>query len=182
MSQFKLRENKIKKIIYLNLSILLVSFLFFSCSRDSNPVSPVSDNLSWNKQIAVAYVHSYATVIGEAALELPSDSARINFIRKSIDPISFYSDSSGYFYVYDYNCVNIAHARQKDLQGQNLYNYLDTKGKFVIRELSATAQSGGGYVEFYWIKPGETGEKKKLGYVEPIPNTNYFIGSGVYLE
>jgi len=52
----------------------------------------------------------------------------------------------------------------------------------VIRELAAKAQSGGGYVEYYWIKPGETGEKKKLGYVEPIPHTTYFIGTGVYLE
>ncbi|MCK9212698.1 MAG: cache domain-containing protein [Ignavibacteriaceae bacterium] len=165
------------------LLILFTCFVLIDgCKEEDSEVAPVSDNLAWNKQIAVAYVHSYATVIGEAAIELPTDSARINFIRKAIDPISFYSDSSGYFYVYDYNCVNIAHARQKNLQGQNLYNYVDTKGKFVIRELASMAQSGGGYVEFYWIKPGETGEKKKLGYVEPIPNTNYFIGSGVYLE
>jgi signal transduction histidine kinase len=78
--------------------------------------------------------------------------------------------------------VNIAHARQKDLQGQNLYDYTDSKGMYVIRELAAMAQQGGGYVKFYWVKPGETGEKEKLGYVEPIPNTNYFIGTGVYLE
>jgi signal transduction histidine kinase len=78
--------------------------------------------------------------------------------------------------------VNIAHARQKNLQGQNLINYTDSRGKFVVRELSALAQAGGGYLEYYWIKPGETGEKKKLGYVEPIPNTDYFIGTGVYLE
>jgi signal transduction histidine kinase len=25
------------------------------------------------------------------------------------------------------------------------------------------------------------GEHRKLGYVEPIPGTNYWIGSGVYL-
>lgn len=163
--------------------LLTPLFLFFGCCSDNEtPTSPPSDNLSWNKQIAVAYVHSYATVLGEAVTELTNDSAKINFIRKAIDPIRFYPDSSGYFYVYDYNCVNIAHARQKELQGQNLYNYTDTKGKFVIRELSAIAQSGGGYVEFYWIKPGDSGEKKKLGYVEPVPNTNYFIGSGVYLE
>jgi len=162
--------------------LLAVLMLMPSCSKDETTTSGHADNLSWNKQIAVAYVHSYATVLGEAVLELTSDSARIVFIRKATDPISFYPDSSGYFYVYDYNCVNIAHAKQKNLQNQNLYNYTDTKGKFVIRELSIMAQSGGGYVEFYWIKPGDAGEKKKLGYVEPIPNTNYFIGSGVYLE
>ncbi|MFA7711690.1 MAG: cache domain-containing protein, partial [Candidatus Neomarinimicrobiota bacterium] len=50
------------------------------------------------------------------------------------------------------------------------------------RELSAAAATGGGFVEFYWVKPGATGEKRKLGYVEPIKNTDYFIGTGVYME
>jgi signal transduction histidine kinase len=156
--------------------LLLASILVLtSCNKEE-------ENLDWNKQIAEAYVHSYAVAIGAAVTELPDEAARIAYIRRAIDPISFYPDSSGYFYVYDFNCVNIAHARQKDLQDQNLYDYTDSRGKFVVRELAAMAQSGGGYVEFYWIKPGETGEKKKLGYVEPIPNTDYFIGSGVYLE
>jgi signal transduction histidine kinase len=151
-------------------------FLVSGCVKTEN------EDLEWNKQIAVAYVHSYAISIGEAVLDMPDEATRIAYIRRAIDPIRFYPDSSGYFYVYDYNCTNIAHARQKDIQGTSLYDYTDTHGKYVVRELSAMARSGGGYVEFYWIKPGETGEKKKLGYVEPIPNTDYFIGSGVYLE
>lgn len=159
---------------------LIISFIFLfgilGCKKDDD------SDLEWYKQIAVAYVHSYGTSIGEAVLDMKDDSTKINYIRRAIDPIRFYPDSSGYFYVYNFNCLNIAHATQKNLQGQDLTNYTDSKGKYVIQELSAMAQSGGGYVEFYWIKPGETGEKKKLGYVEPIPNTNYFIGTGVYIE
>jgi signal transduction histidine kinase len=158
----------------------MMLILFISCKKD-NSISP-EELLEWNKKIAVAYVHSFAVSIGEAVIEMTDDSTKINYIRRAIDPISFYPDNSGYFYVYDFDCVNIAHARQKDLQGQNLYNYIDSRGKFVIRDLSSMAQLGGGYVEFYWIKPGDTGEKKKLGYVESIPNTNFFIGTGVYLE
>ena len=162
-------------------TVFITFFLLFnSCKKDES--TSTDDILEWNKKIAIAYVHSYAISIGEAVPYMPDDSTRINYIRHAIDPISFYPDNSGYFYVYDFDCVNIAHARQKNLQGQNLYDYTDSRGKFVIRELSAMAQTGGGYVEFYWIKPGETGEKKKLGYVEPIPNTDYFIGTGVYLE
>ena len=162
---------------WLLLSVLaVIGFGIIGCSKDEEAV------LDWNKQIAVAYVHSYSVSIGEAVLEMEDDSTRIQYIRRAIDPIRFYPDSSGYFYVYDFNCMNIAHALQKDLQGQNLTDYTDSRGEYVIRELSAMAQSGGGYVEFYWIKPGDSGEKKKLGYVEPIPNTNYFIGTGVYLE
>ena len=161
------------------LSLVVIAALFMAgCSKNDD----TNENLEWNKQIAVAYVHSYAVAIGSAVAEMPEDSTRIAYIRRAIDPIRFYPDSSGYFYVYDFDCLNIAHATQKNLQGQDLYNYTDSRGKFVIRELSAMSQNGGGYVEFYWIKPGDNGEKKKLGYVEPIPNTRYFIGTGVYLE
>ena len=102
-------------------------------------------------------------------------------IRTYIDSIFFYEDKSGYFYVYNFQCTNIAHATQKNLLRQNLFNYQDCRGKFVIRELSAAAAQGGGFVEYYWIKPGETGEKLKIGYVNPIPFTNFFIGTGVYV-
>lgn len=161
------------RLFYLLAMVMLVSN---GCTKDED------ETLEWNKKIAIAYVHSYAVSIGAAVTEFSDDSTRIAYIRRAIDPISFYPDSSGYFYVYSFDCDNIAHARQKDLQGQNLFNYTDSRGKYVVRELSVMAQSGGGFVEFYWIKPGDTGEKKKLGYVEPIPNTDYFIGSGVYLE
>ena len=164
------------------LSILvLVGFavLLNSCKETGKNYSSESE---WNKKIVEAYVHSYAGMIGHSLPLIKDDSLKIEFIQKVIDEVRFYPDSSGYFYVYDFDCVNIAHARQKDIVGKNLYNYKDIKGKYVIRELSKAAQSGSGYVDFYWIKPGTEKEKEKLGYVERIPGTNYFIGSGVYLE
>ena len=173
-------KQLVKHIKFLSYILLIgLPMNFSSCEKDE---LSDEDILAWNKQIAVAYVHSYAVSIGEAVLEMKDDSVKIKYIRRAIDPISFYSDSSGYFYVYNYDCINIAHARQKDLQGKNLYDYTDTHGKYVIRELSSKAKNGGGYVEYYWIKPGDSGGKSKLGYVEPIPHTAYFIGTGVYLE
>lgn len=157
-------------------------FLLSSCEDCETCSDNDLTSLEINEKIAEAYVHSYAISIGAAMDAITGDSARISYIRNAIDPISFYEDSSGYFYVYDYDCVNIAHARPKDLLDQNLYDYQDSRGNYVIRLLSDKAQEGGGYVEYWWIKPGETGEKLKIGYVEPIPNTNYFIGSGVYTE
>ncbi|RPJ55197.1 MAG: C50 carotenoid epsilon cyclase [Dehalococcoidia bacterium] len=133
------------------------------------------------KEIAKTMVHGTASGLGEVLKGVKGEKERIDLIRAFVSPVRFYPDNSGYFYVYDYNCVNIAHGTQKDLQGKNLYDYKDSKGKLLVRELSAAAKKGGGTVEFYWVKPGSKGEFKKMGYVEPIPGTNYFIGTGVYL-
>lgn len=174
--------NSPRTILGKMLAIITITACLSCCEEDSSPTRSNDSDLEWNKKIAIAYVHSYAISLSEAIKEMAGDSVIIHYIRRAIDPIRFYPDSSGYFYVYGYDCVNIAHARQKDLQGKSLYDYQDSHGNYVIRDLAAMAQQGGGFVEFYWIKPGETGEKEKLGYVEPIPGTNYFIGSGVYLE
>jgi len=141
-----------------------------------------SSTFDQNKDTAKALVHSAATIISETVKTMGSEQERVDFIRSFISDIRFYSDRSGYFYVYNAACVNIAHATQPDLVGQNLYDYTDSRGTYVIRELLAAAQNGGGYVEYYWIKPGEDGERLKVGYVEMIPGTVYFIGTGVYIE
>lgn len=167
-------------IIFLS-TLVLIGCKDDSSSPDTEQTQQV-ETLNWNKKIAVSVIHTNARVISNGLKSITGEQEQISYIRSIIDSAYFYDDNSGYFYVYDYNCINIAHATQKELQGQNLYDHVDTKGKYVIRELSAAAKNGGGYVEFYWVKPGTTGEKKKLGYVEPIPNTNYFIGTGVYLE
>jgi len=169
------------KRIVLGFSAIFLAVALISCCKIESEET-ITNNLDWNKQIAVAYVHSYAHLLAQTLPMLETDSSKIDFVQKAIEDIRFYPDSSGYFYVYNLNCVNIAHARQKDIVGSDLTNYQDSKGKFVIQELSKLAQNGGGYLDFYWIKPGSEDQKEKLGYVEPITGTDWFIGSGVYIE
>lgn len=133
------------------------------------------------KDVARVMTHSFAVALGGALANVKSEKDRVGLVRSFIAPVRFYADNSGYFYVYDSKCVNIAHAVQKDLQGKNLYDYKDAKGKYVIRALLDAAKKGGGFVDFYWVRPGSTEQAPKLGYVEAIPGTDYFIGTGVYL-
>lgn len=162
------------------LLMVLFSFIIAACEKNEAE-DAAAMALEANKKTTVAVVHASALGLADLLQTLTDSAAKVQAIRTYITPIRFYEDNSGYFYVYNYQCVNIAHATQKELEGQNLYDYQDCKGKYVIRELSAAAANGGGFVEFYWVKPGETGEKLKIGYVEPISGTNFFIGSGVYV-
>ena len=147
----------------------------------SQPARATSNDVEGLKKTAITYVHTTAVGLGAAVRDVTNVEARLKIIRDFIDPVRFFPDQSGYFYVYNFDCVNVAHATQKDLVGKNLFKHKDSRGKFDIQELSATAKKGGGFVEYYWAKPGSKGEFKKLGYVEPIPGTDYFIGTGIYL-
>jgi signal transduction histidine kinase len=163
------------------------AFLFCFMALISFPVQAANEGkeksvpVEQYKEIARTMVHGVAAGLGGVLANVKNGKERIELIRSFIAPIRFYPDNSGYFYVYDSKCVNIAHATQKELQGKNLYDYKDVKGKYVIRALSESAKKGGGFVDFYWVKPGSKEEFAKLGYVEPIPGTDYFIGTGVYL-
>jgi len=140
------------------------------------------ETVSSYQEIAKITVHNAAVGLGAVIQNMDLILDQIKLMEEFITPIRFYPDETGYFYIYNYDCVNVAHATQKDLQGKDLTNFQDENGKYVIQELSAAAQKGGGYVEYYWVKPGETKESRKLGYVEPIPGTEFFIGTGVYLK
>lgn len=117
-------------------------------------------------------------------IEMMSDSMQgVLFCRDFIDNIRFFDNHSGYFFIYDFNCVNVAHGTQKNLQGQNLYDYQDSKGNYVIRDLvTITEDYGSGVYEYYWNNPVTGNEEPKIAYVYKLPGIDYLIGSGVYFE
>ena len=146
-----------------------------------------SDVYFTNEEMALSIVENATKSIAEGisgGIGLMSDSLeKVQFCRDFIDHIRFFDNHSGYFFIYDFDCVNVAHGTQKNLQGQNLYDYQDSHGNYVIRELVDVVQSSGsGYYDYYWNNPVTDSEEPKKAFVYKIPGINYFIGSGVYFE
>ena len=131
-----------------------------------------------------AVVHSAALGLGAVAVN-KDGTYNAKMIRQYVDAVRFLEDKTGYFFVYDYtNNVNVAHAILKDFPGQDKTKYQDSRGMYVIQELSKIAKSkaGGGLLIYYWNNPETKKEEKKLGYVEVIPGTTLYIGSGIYMH
>lgn len=143
--------------------------------------TPNEANLKIAEQATIAMAKGIGGVISNYYTDTNN---RVEFARQMIDHVRFFDDQSGYFFIYDFDCNNVAHAIQKNLQGQNLYDYQDSKGNYVIRELLAVSktQTAGGTYEYWWNNPVSGQEEPKLAFVIKIPGINYFIGSGVYLE
>ncbi|MDP8202232.1 MAG: cache domain-containing protein, partial [Candidatus Tenebribacter burtonii] len=133
------------------LILVCVIFQILGCQQKVETISNY-------EEIAKIAVHNTAVGLGAVIQNMDVNLDQIKLMQEFITPIRFYPNETGYFYIYNYDCVNVAHATQKDLQGKDLTNFQDEKGKFVIQELSAAAKNGGGYVEYYWVKPGETAE------------------------
>ena len=124
--------------------------------------------------------HSMALTLAEAIEPADSRSERERIVRQAVADIRFEEDESGYFFVYRGTTV-VTVPPSPELQGEDLGNTADENGVFFVRELSEQAQSGGGFVNYVFEKPG-AGLQPKVSYAEMIPGTEYWVGTGVYAD
>ncbi|MGY0197737.1 cache domain-containing protein [Leptothrix sp. BB-4] len=88
----------------------------------------------------------------------------------------------GYFFLYDYDGVNLMHPRQPDLVGRNLIDMRDPQGVRVISDMIAKARQGGGFVSYSWNKPSTRVLAPKLAYVTSFERWHWMFGTGIYVD
>ncbi|WP_157270085.1 cache domain-containing protein [Azohydromonas aeria] len=90
--------------------------------------------------------------------------------------------TDGYFFVYDLQGRALMHSRQPELVGRDLWLLRDPNGELTLQQLIARARAGGGYVEYLWRQPSSDRVAPKLGYVVALPQWNWMLGTGLYLD
>lgn len=133
------------------------------------------------RQDAQLVVRAAALGLSGILKEAKDPTEQEKLIRQFVHAARFFPDDSGYFYVCDMDGICIAHGDQPELEGLNLLDNQDSSGLYITRLMLEKVEEGGGFFEYLWQKPGTAGEQPKLGYVMPIPGTNYFIGTGIYI-
>ncbi len=88
----------------------------------------------------------------------------------------------GYFFLYDYDGVNLMHPRQPDLVGRNLIDMRDPQGVRVISDMITKARQGGGFVAYSWNKPSTRVLAPKLAYVTSFERWHWMFGTGIYTD
>jgi len=74
----------------------------------------------------------------------------------------------------------IAHPIKASLVGKNLIDLKDSEGKEFFKDMIKVAkESGSGWVDYMWPKPGEEKPSPKTSYVLKV-NDDVFVGAGVY--
>ncbi|MES9996316.1 cache domain-containing protein [Desulfovibrio aminophilus] len=88
-----------------------------------------------------------------------------------------------YFWVNDLAPRMVMHPLKPEMNGHDLSDYADAKGKKLFREMAATARNdGAGFVEYHWSKPGREGDFPKLSYVRLFRPWGWVLGMGVYVD
>lgn len=121
-----------------------------------------------------------ALSLGELIEDAGNEEEQIKMIRRALDPVRFEEDQSGYFFVYR-GTTCVALPPKKELQGKDLADLKDKNGVFLVRDLEKLSRDGGGFLKYVWPKPGK-GDQPKLSYAMMIPGTEFWIGTGVYLD
>ena len=100
------------------------------------------------------------------------------------DPNGQFVAKDAYVFVIDMNGVDLVNPAFPNLEGRNLLDVKDTRGKPLIREMLDVANTAGsGWVDYMWPKPGDSVSTQKSAYVTTATfgGQRFLVGSGVYL-
>ena len=91
-----------------------------------------------------------------------------------------YGDNE-YFYISDYNSILISHP---SLQGRDMSEVRDPEGILIVPPMVKIArEKGEGFHSYSWIKLEGTNQLyKKLTFAKLVPDWQWIIGTGVYLD
>lgn len=110
----------------------------------------------------------------------PDDEAAKEEVRSILNALDYGED--GYFFVYDYDGVNVVHPRQTYRPGQNWLELEDPTGNRVIYNLIEKAKEGGGLHQYLWEKPSAGTIAEKLSFAVGLDKWEWMLGTGVYLD
>ena len=100
--------------------------------------------------------------------------------------IRFGKDDVGYIFVVTYDGTTLMNDTQRHLIGNNIWEMTDPYGVKVIQEeRKAVENPEGDYIYYSWLKPSpgdEAAIKPKTSFMKGIPDWQWMIGAGVYLD
>jgi len=118
----------------------------------------------------------------EAAATLTSQGQE-EAVRLINDPNGPFVWKDSYVFLMDINGKMLAHPMQPELtKYDHVLLLTDPTGKALfVHFVNIARTSGSGWVDYMWPKPGKTTPTKKTTFIYRIPDTDLFVGAGVYV-
>ena len=179
-------RTKLTLLTLLPLLVLIAGVTFFAIHQSARLSGVQSEILKDGLlQAKKAELKNYMELSYTAVRDIYEDPTLSREVAQGLVADAFHRmeyGSDGYFFVYDYEGLNIVHPRLDHLVGQDLWNFRDEDGKFLIQRLIQRAQEGGGFTEYRWDKPSGGESELKLGYSMGLDDWGWMVGTGLYLD
>jgi PAS domain S-box-containing protein len=101
-----------------------------------------------------------------------------------IELLRYGDEGKDYFWITDMHPTMVMHPYLPELDGQDLTDYEDQRGKkLFVAFVDAVRENGSGFVDYYWQwKDDPNRIVPKLSYVEEFKPWQWVIGTGIYVE
>ena len=100
-----------------------------------------------------------------------------------ISKLRYGTENKDYFWINDMHPKMIMHPYKPQLNGKDLSDNKDSKGKRLFVEfVKVCREKGEGFVDYYWPKYGTDEPQPKLSFVKVFKEWNWIIGTGVYID
>jgi methyl-accepting chemotaxis protein len=115
--------------------------------------------------------------------QLGDMNTRKKIVLDMINKIRFGEKKDGYYWINDLNENMVLHPIKPTLNGKNLTNFKDPKGKYIFQEfVNLCKQKQKGFLCYYWPYPGRNEPVPKISYVSLYKPWGWVIGTGEYLD
>jgi diguanylate cyclase (GGDEF)-like protein len=130
-------------------------------------------------EVGIGIIKYYYSLISEGKLD-EADAKQM--AAETLEAARFGTD--GYYWINDSDGILLMNPYSKDLIGVSFLNQQDIDGNYFFKDFIAVAKSGGGWVEYYWYKPGNirTENFQKISYVYYFEPWDFILGTGLYID
>jgi methyl-accepting chemotaxis protein len=111
--------------------------------------------------------------------ELTEDAAK-EIVKSDLRSTKY--GNNDYYYIYDYDGVNIMHGAKPEREGKNFYTAVDPTGRQLVKEQIDSARNGTNTTYFLFARAGSDTPVPKLGYQIAFDPWHWVVGTGVYID
>ena len=129
------------------------------------------------QNVIEASISSIQPVLADSRLSLEQKRAQVYLRLKEIQ-----FGENGYIFGYTREGTRTLLGPSDSGIGNNYWDLRDKKNNLFIQEIIAKGLQGGGYVEYYFPKPGQTEAEAKLSYSIYIRELEWVLGTGLYID
>ncbi|HHE37766.1 MAG TPA: PAS domain S-box protein [Candidatus Cloacimonetes bacterium] len=190
--QNKLSGNLSKGFIYRIVVPTIIAIILFVTSIFIIVVPVFRSNMMNRKKEMIKELTSSAVSVIEYYIELersgilPENTAKEKAAAQ-IKEMRYGDENKDYFWITDMYPKMIMHPYRTDLTGEDLSEYKDIKNKsgkkLFVEFVRLVKESNEGYLNYLWQwKDDASRTVPKLSYVRGIPQWNWIIGTGIYID